>query len=57
MRGAKLHITAASLIHELVVMPTKGMRQDETDYAVVVLDAGERPGREDHQPQLRAGRG
>src|ERR1700704_1755646 len=34
VRGAKLHITAASLIHELVVMPTKGMRQDETDYAV-----------------------
>jgi 4-hydroxybutyryl-CoA dehydratase/vinylacetyl-CoA-Delta-isomerase len=29
-----LHITAASLVHELVVMPTKGMRQDETDYAV-----------------------
>ncbi|MFD2675918.1 4-hydroxyphenylacetate 3-hydroxylase N-terminal domain-containing protein [Camelimonas lactis] len=34
VRGAKLHITAASCIHELVVMPTKGMRQDETDYAV-----------------------
>jgi 4-hydroxybutyryl-CoA dehydratase/vinylacetyl-CoA-Delta-isomerase len=34
VRGAKLHITAASLCHELVVMPTKGMRQDETDYAV-----------------------
>ncbi len=34
VRGAKLHITAASVIHELVVMPTKGMRQDETAYAV-----------------------
>ena len=34
VRGAKLHITAASVIHELVVMPTKGMRQDEKDYAV-----------------------
>src|SRR5262245_33639621 len=34
VRGAKLHITGASLCHELVVMPTKGMRQDETDYAV-----------------------
>lgn len=34
VRGAKLHITGASVIHELVVMPTKGMRQDETDYAV-----------------------
>lgn len=34
VRGAKLHITAASLVHELVVMPTKGMRQEESDYAV-----------------------
>jgi 4-hydroxybutyryl-CoA dehydratase/vinylacetyl-CoA-Delta-isomerase len=34
VRGAKLHITAASVIHELVVMPTKGMRPDERDYAV-----------------------
>lgn len=34
VRGAKLHITAASLVHELVVMPTKGMRQGEEDYAV-----------------------
>lgn len=34
VRGAKLHISAASLVHELVVMPTKGMRQDEADYAV-----------------------
>src|SRR5690606_26999893 len=34
VRGAKLHITAASLVHELVVMPTKGMKPDETDYAV-----------------------
>lgn len=25
VRGAKLHITAASIVHELVVMPTKGM--------------------------------
>lgn len=34
VRGAKLHITAASLVHELVVMPTKGMRMEEADYAV-----------------------
>ncbi|WP_454888815.1 4-hydroxyphenylacetate 3-hydroxylase C-terminal domain-containing protein [Sphingobium indicum] len=27
-------ITAASLVHELVVMPTKGMRPEEADYAV-----------------------
>ncbi|MGR8920364.1 MAG: 4-hydroxyphenylacetate 3-hydroxylase N-terminal domain-containing protein [Gammaproteobacteria bacterium] len=34
VRGAKLHITAAALVHELVVMPTKSMREDEADYAV-----------------------
>lgn len=34
VRGAKLHITAASVIHELVVMPTKGMKESESDYAV-----------------------
>jgi 4-hydroxybutyryl-CoA dehydratase/vinylacetyl-CoA-Delta-isomerase len=34
VRGAKLHITGASLVHELVVMPTKGMRPEEKDYAV-----------------------
>ena len=45
VRGAKLHITAASLVHELVVMPTKGMRQDETDYAVSFSIPVEHPGR------------
>ncbi|MGE0487180.1 MAG: 4-hydroxyphenylacetate 3-hydroxylase N-terminal domain-containing protein [Gammaproteobacteria bacterium] len=34
VRGAKLHITGAPLVHELVVMPTKSMREDEADYAV-----------------------
>jgi 4-hydroxybutyryl-CoA dehydratase/vinylacetyl-CoA-Delta-isomerase len=34
VRGAKLHITGAALVHELVVMPTKGMREAESDYAV-----------------------
>lgn len=34
VRGAKLHITAASVIHELVVMPTKAMKEIESDYAV-----------------------
>ena len=34
VRGAKLHITGAALVHELVVMPTKSMREDEADYAV-----------------------
>jgi 4-hydroxybutyryl-CoA dehydratase/vinylacetyl-CoA-Delta-isomerase len=34
VRGAKLHITGAALVHELVVMPTKSMRREEADYAV-----------------------
>jgi 4-hydroxybutyryl-CoA dehydratase/vinylacetyl-CoA-Delta-isomerase len=34
VRGAKLHITGASLVHEQVVMPTKAMRPEEADYAV-----------------------
>ena len=34
VRGAKLHITGAALVHELVVMPTKSMRPEEADYAV-----------------------
>jgi 4-hydroxybutyryl-CoA dehydratase/vinylacetyl-CoA-Delta-isomerase len=34
VRGAKLHITGASLCHELVVLPTKGMKETESDYAV-----------------------
>ena len=34
VRGAKLHITAAALVHELVVIPTKSMREHEADYAV-----------------------
>ena len=50
VRGAKLHITAASLVHELVVMPTKGMRQDEKDYAVSFSIPVNTQGREDHQP-------
>ena len=34
VRGAKLHITGASVCHELVVLPTKGMKPEESDYAV-----------------------
>lgn len=34
VRGAKLHITSASLVHELVVMPTKAMNPGEEDYSV-----------------------
>lgn len=34
IRGAKLHITGAALVHELVVLPTKSMSERESDYAV-----------------------
>ncbi len=34
VRGAKLHITGGPLCHDLLVMPTKQMKQGEEDYAV-----------------------
>lgn len=34
IRGAKLHISAAALGHELMVMPTKTMKPGEEDYAI-----------------------
>ncbi|MCU1503587.1 MAG: 4-hydroxyphenylacetate 3-hydroxylase [Ilumatobacteraceae bacterium] len=34
LRGAKLHITAASLGHELLTIPTKAMRAGEEGYAI-----------------------
>lgn len=34
VRGAKLHITGAALVHEFVVLPTKSMSEKESDYAV-----------------------
>lgn len=34
LRGAKLHISAASFGHELMVIPTKAMRPDEADYSI-----------------------
>jgi 4-hydroxybutyryl-CoA dehydratase/vinylacetyl-CoA-Delta-isomerase len=34
IRGAKLHITAASLGHELLTIPTKSMREGEEQYAI-----------------------
>jgi len=42
--GAKLHITGASLVHELVVMPTKSMNADEADYAVSFSVPANTPG-------------
>ena len=32
--GAKMHISAASIVHELVILPTKAMRPGEEDYAI-----------------------
>jgi 4-hydroxybutyryl-CoA dehydratase/vinylacetyl-CoA-Delta-isomerase len=34
IRGAKLHISGASLAHELMVIPTKSMKPGEDDYAI-----------------------
>ena len=34
VRGAKLHITGAALVHELIVLPTKAMSEGEEDYSV-----------------------
>jgi 4-hydroxybutyryl-CoA dehydratase/vinylacetyl-CoA-Delta-isomerase len=44
IRGAKLHITGASLAHELFVMPTKHMRPGEEDYAVACAVPADAPG-------------
>lgn len=33
IRGAKLHISSASVAHDLIVMPTKRMKPDEKDWA------------------------
>jgi 4-hydroxybutyryl-CoA dehydratase/vinylacetyl-CoA-Delta-isomerase len=34
IRGAKFHITAGPIVHELVVMPTKRMKPGEEEYAI-----------------------
>ncbi|MEU9063640.1 4-hydroxyphenylacetate 3-hydroxylase N-terminal domain-containing protein [Streptomyces sp. NPDC048430] len=44
VRGAKLHITAASLGHELMVIPTKGMKPGEEDYAIACVIPVNAPG-------------
>jgi 4-hydroxybutyryl-CoA dehydratase / vinylacetyl-CoA-Delta-isomerase len=44
IRGAKLHITGASLAHELFVMPTKKMKPGEEDYAVACAIPADAPG-------------
>jgi len=53
IRGAKLHISAASMGHELMTIPTKAMRAGEE--AFDRRDGpGQRPRREDRQHHLRA---
>jgi 4-hydroxybutyryl-CoA dehydratase/vinylacetyl-CoA-Delta-isomerase len=44
IRGAKLHITGASLAHELFIMPTKRMKPGEEDYAVACAVPADAPG-------------
>ena len=44
IRGAKLHITAASLGHELMTIPTKAMKAGEEDYAIAAMVPVNAPG-------------
>jgi 4-hydroxybutyryl-CoA dehydratase/vinylacetyl-CoA-Delta-isomerase len=44
IRGAKLHITAASLGHELMTIPTKAMKAGEEDYAIACMVPVNAPG-------------
>jgi 4-hydroxybutyryl-CoA dehydratase/vinylacetyl-CoA-Delta-isomerase len=44
IRGAKLHITAASLGHELMTIPTKSMKPGEEDYAIACMVPVNSPG-------------
>ena len=44
IRGAKLHITGASLGHELLTIPTKAMKAGEEDYAIAAMIPVNAPG-------------
>jgi 4-hydroxybutyryl-CoA dehydratase/vinylacetyl-CoA-Delta-isomerase len=44
IRGAKLHISAASMGHELMTIPTKSMRAGEEDYSVACMVPVNAPG-------------
>ncbi|MFP6616425.1 MAG: 4-hydroxyphenylacetate 3-hydroxylase N-terminal domain-containing protein [Candidatus Hydrogenedentota bacterium] len=44
VRGAKLHITAASLVHEFIVLPTRRMKPGEEDYAIAFSTPVNAPG-------------
>lgn len=44
IRGAKQHITAASMGHELMTIPTKAMKVGEEDYAIAAIIPVNAPG-------------
>jgi 4-hydroxybutyryl-CoA dehydratase/vinylacetyl-CoA-Delta-isomerase len=44
IRGAKLHISAASMGHELMTIPTKSMKADEAQYSVACMVPVNAPG-------------
>lgn len=44
IRGAKLHISSASISHELIVMPTKNMKPGDEDWAVACAIPVNAPG-------------
>jgi 4-hydroxybutyryl-CoA dehydratase/vinylacetyl-CoA-Delta-isomerase len=44
IRGAKLHITGASMCHELMVIPTKAMKPGEESYAIACAVPVNSPG-------------
>jgi 4-hydroxybutyryl-CoA dehydratase / vinylacetyl-CoA-Delta-isomerase len=44
LRGAKLHITGASLGHELLTIPTKSMKVGEEEYAIACMVPVNSPG-------------
>jgi 4-hydroxybutyryl-CoA dehydratase/vinylacetyl-CoA-Delta-isomerase len=44
IRGAKLHITGASLGHDLLTIPTKAMKPGEEDYAIAAMVPVNAPG-------------
>jgi 4-hydroxybutyryl-CoA dehydratase/vinylacetyl-CoA-Delta-isomerase len=44
IRGAKFHITAGPIVHELVVLPTKRMQPGEEEYAIACAVPANAPG-------------
>lgn len=44
IRGAKMHVTGAAFVHDLLVMPTRAMREDEAGYAITCAVPANAPG-------------